>query len=220
MITAVLFDYGGVVAGNVTELIVTTSQGIKIQGDPSLEKAAHVLGMSYEAVSKAVENDILQLQKGEITEASVWRKFSRQHNLALPDKYETLLARDITTIYSQNEEVIQLIRELKSAGINVGVLSNIVESQVQCFEQEKRYEIFDSVTLSCRAGVRKPEEKIYQTALSSFGKINPEDCVFIDDVENYVTSAIDLGMKGIHFRYGINDIYQLKIKLREFGLQL
>lgn len=237
MIKAVLFDYGGVVAGKAAAS--TTPTKIPIYRDPSLEKAALEIGVSYHLLHPIMESYLPPLQRGEIMEKEVWKLLAQQHNFTIPEDAENLLAREITKIYSQNEDVLDLIQKIKAAGVNVGVLSNTVESHVRHFEQEKRYDLFDTVTLSCQVGARKPEEKMYLIGLHSFEKVmknlpeanfgdargtfcplhvNPAECVFIDDVERFVAAALEIGLKGIHFRYGVDSTQDLATALKNQGL--
>jgi putative hydrolase of the HAD superfamily len=55
------------------------------------------------------------------------------------------------------------------------------------------------VTASFQVHALKPEKAIYRDALSKLD-IQPEDCVYIDDVEQYAEAAAGLAMKAIHYR--------------------
>lgn len=74
-------------------------------------------------------------------------------------------------------------------------------------------DVFNEHILSYKVGYTKPSEEIYLEALRRSGSM-PHECIFIDDIEEYVDAAISLGMKGIHFK-GID---QLKEGLRRYGV--
>jgi HAD superfamily hydrolase (TIGR01509 family) len=57
---------------------------------------------------------------------------------------------------------------------------------------------FDSFILSFQEGVRKPDWKIYEKALHEANAV-PEECIYIDDVEEFVQAAEAKGMKAIQF---------------------
>lgn len=52
--------------------------------------------------------------------------------------------------------------------------------------------------LSCEAGARKPDLKVYESALAKLPGVAPQDVVFLDDREACVIGAGNLGMKTIH----------------------
>jgi glucose-1-phosphatase len=54
-------------------------------------------------------------------------------------------------------------------------------------------------TYSCVAGASKPSPLIFQRALET-AHVAPSQAVFIDDIEQYVDAARQLGISGIHFR--------------------
>lgn len=58
--------------------------------------------------------------------------------------------------------------------------------------------------------VCKPNKKMFTRLLEKY-KINPQECVFIDDKYENIKTALDLGFKGIHLK----DPKDLKKKLEE-----
>ena len=58
--------------------------------------------------------------------------------------------------------------------------------------------------------VSKPNKKMFTRLLEKY-KINPQECVFIDDKYENIKTALDLGFKGIHLK----DPKDLKKKLEE-----
>lgn len=53
--------------------------------------------------------------------------------------------------------------------------------------------------VSCHMGLRKPDLEIYLEAARRL-KLDPSDCVFVDDRAKNVEAAMAVGMKGIVFR--------------------
>lgn len=91
-----------------------------------------------------------------------------------------------------------LIRSLKGR-YRIGLLSNTNESH---FEQTIRkvgvFPLFDSVTVSFDVKAMKPGVGIYRDALDKL-RAAPEECVYIDDVEEYAEGARRLGMNGVRY---------------------
>lgn len=216
MIKAVLFDYGGVVAGDVRGFHVTDSVGQRVQGDPSIERAAKVWGFSYDKVMEGIEGDLGKLVRGQIREKEMWERFALAAGVVvLPSGYEALTGLGFAEIYPENEEVVSLIYELQGRGIVTGVLSNTVHTHAAINKGLGRYEKFDPVILSFEVGTKKPEERIYQVGVEKLAEkgISPKECVYIDDVAKYLEPAASLGMKTIHFRNGEHSVSYLREQL-------
>ena len=59
--------------------------------------------------------------------------------------------------------------------------------------------LVDGAIYSYDVGYRKPEKKIYQLACEH-AKVDPESCVFIDDLKDNITGANQVGLHGVHFK--------------------
>jgi len=59
-------------------------------------------------------------------------------------------------------------------------------------------ECFDSFVLSYEIGEKKPAAKIYAEALRR-ARCPARECLYIDDIAEFVQAAEGLGMRGIHF---------------------
>ncbi len=89
--------------------------------------------------------------------------------------------------------------------------NNIVESLKKEFLDIMS--IFKNIITPCQSGSKKPDHKIFMYIIEKHNLI-PSECILIDDQENNVKSAIEIGMNAIHakdFNYVIN---QLKNYLR------
>ena len=61
----------------------------------------------------------------------------------------------------------------------------------------------------------KPEDEIYQLLLDTYS-LKASECLFIDDVEENIIGAKNMGMNGIQ----LTDYNFLEEKLKEFGIKL
>ena len=52
---------------------------------------------------------------------------------------------------------------------------------------------------SAFVGCRKPDPRIYQLTLERV-ELEPEQCIFIDDMQINVDAANELGLHAVHFR--------------------
>lgn len=104
--------------------------------------------------------------------------------------------KEMLTPITQN---IQILRELKSKDYKIYFLSNFIEEAFDYVQD--RYEFFtlvDGKVISSEINYVKPELKIYQYLLEKYN-LNPEQCVFIDDIESNLPQAHSLKMKTIHY---------------------
>jgi HAD superfamily hydrolase (TIGR01509 family) len=77
-------------------------------------------------------------------------------------------------------------------------------------------EIFEVIVDSAFVGIRKPEPGIYDLALERIGGgIGPTECLFVDDVEDNVATARELGMTAVHFRTTDQAIAEIEAALVE-----
>ena len=92
------------------------------------------------------------------------------------------------------------IRELKEKGYQVLFLSNYSE-----FVMEAGPEVLDFLPLmdggvfSCYVGLAKPDPEIYQKICDIY-KLDPAECVFIDDNRDNIQAAREFGLGTVHFK--------------------
>lgn len=96
-------------------------------------------------------------------------------------------------------ENISLVRELHGL-CHLGLLSNTNQLHFEGFIQNLDFlPLFDSLTLSYRELSLKPEEKIFRRALENIG-LPAQDCLFIDDKEENILAARNLGFRSHLYR--------------------
>jgi len=57
---------------------------------------------------------------------------------------------------------------------------------------------FDTITTSFEAGAMKPSPIIFEDALKK-SQLKPEECLYTDDIADYVEAAKRMGMNAIQF---------------------
>lgn len=95
---------------------------------------------------------------------------------------------------------IPWIEHLKSRGYKVLYLSNYSEY----VKSKSKYAMdfldrVDGGIFSCEVKCVKPDPEIFEMIIDRFDLV-PEECVFIDDSEPNVETALSLGLKGILFK--------------------
>jgi len=106
-------------------------------------------------------------------------------------------------VFSLNEPVLKIMKRLKK-NYRLFLLSN-TDVQRFGFIKKKFPEIliFDDYILSYEVGFMKPHPQIYREALAR-AKSEAEECLFIDDIEENIKAAQELGIETIHFKSGSN----------------
>lgn len=168
-----------------------------------------------------------------------WEEFQERHEVAMPafeagritlDTYlqRTIFYRkrsftreEITDfIFAQSEEYPKsraVLSDVTASGKYLQATINnepleINEYRIHQFNLRREFTAFFS---SCYLGVRKPEDRIYQVALSVTQR-DPHECLFIDDRELNLEPAQHLQMRTIHFQ----DAAQLRRDLLANGVNI
>jgi epoxide hydrolase-like predicted phosphatase len=124
-----------------------------------------------------------------------------------------VVTREMISRFVINHDLVRLIAKLKTQ-YKTGLLSNFVYEWLEdILEANDLYRLFDSVIISSRVKMVKPDRMIYELAWSKLG-ILPSEAVFIDDRQGNVDAAIQCGLHGLLFK----DVPSLKSELRMLGV--
>lgn len=101
-------------------------------------------------------------------------------------------------IFSLNDDIAALIKKLKPHYLLM-CLSNTNPWHFEfCLQRFSILRDFDFFILSYQVGKRKPDQEIYARALEE-ARVLPHQCLYIDDINEYIIKAQELGITGIHF---------------------
>jgi putative hydrolase of the HAD superfamily len=104
-----------------------------------------------------------------------------------------LFARHVPFLYPDTRPTLA---ELRSRGYRLGLLSNCFGDEALWPAEFELDDCFDTMTLSCKVGMAKPDPDIYLLAARQL-EVAPEGCVFVDDIPSYVAGAMEVGMTGV-----------------------
>ena len=108
-------------------------------------------------------------------------------------------------------EVFPLLVHLKEKGHRIFVLSNTSPVFYELLEEQLSplNEILDGFVLSCDIKAIKPDPKMFEEILHKYD-LNPENCIFLDDVKDNTKMAESLGIKAyqVKHRSDVVDILQ------------
>ena len=166
-----------------------------------------------------------------IVNASVFSPFWGRFERAELTEEETLqgfascdpeIAQELRKAFSSVEGMltirpyaIDLVRDLKQAGYGVYYLSNYSEKAYrECGESLAFMPYMDGGLVSFQVGLTKPDPRMYRLLLEQY-QLHAEECLFIDDTEENVSIARELGFEGIVFQ----SFEHLQEQLKYYGIR-
>lgn len=201
MIKAIIFDYGG--------LFVNDSD------EDMFKEIANEFNVSIEDVYKYVHEFIDDYQTGKMSDEEFWRKVAEKTDRELPKDYLGFWAKIYDKHTHEIPEMFEFARELKKKGYMIAILSNIIPPITRYVREMHDLDFFDYLLFSDEIGARKPHRKMYDITLDKIG-CKPEECVFIDDKEENVTAAKNIGIQGFVFK----DIDTLRKDFGSIGIEI
>jgi putative hydrolase of the HAD superfamily len=178
MIKAIIFDYGGVMSGTYTfqELLRQKYQN-EIESRIKIDEL-------YKAWWPASETGDTE---------DFWKKLSEDTSMTVAES-KKLMIKSAEPL----PEMLALVKELKTE-YKTGLLSNHIPDWLNpIIDKCNLNTIFDSIVTSYTAGVAKPAAGIYLKALELL-EVQPDEVLFIDDLEVNVKAAQKLGLNAVLF---------------------
>ncbi len=97
-------------------------------------------------------------------------------------------------IFWLNESIIPVLHQLKTAGMRLVLLSNTSVTHLKFIERNfSVLELMDDRVTSFEAGALKPDDRIYEVAMSK-AMCQPDECFYTDDIEAYIRKAETFGI--------------------------
>jgi epoxide hydrolase-like predicted phosphatase len=181
---AVIFDFGGV-------LMKTLDYSYRHQWDDRL-------GLPRNTVEKVVHGSESwrQAQLGTLSLKDYWQDVAEQLKLSPHDL--TQLQEDYFKGDRLDGELIAYIRELRTRGHCVALLSNDSPALQQKLERLDIQDLFDPLIISANIGYMKPAPDAYLAMLHAL-QLAPEQTVFIDDMPYNIVGAQAVGIHAIQY---------------------
>lgn len=132
---------------------------------------------------------------GKLSEEQFWDSIEKQSGQTIATEQRAIWKTwdELTP----QPAMLKLVRDLRSRGFKVGMLSNTIPSTEALIREHGGYDDFDFTILSCKVGYSKPSPRVYELALQQLEGILPEEVVFLDDQERHLVPAKELGMQTI-----------------------
>ena len=158
----------------------------------------------------------VMLDRGVITPEEVTRRVCAR----LPERLHGTVARLTSSWWEIYLDPVpgmaELVGQLKAAGCGIYLLSNASVALRTYFPRIPGSAYFDGIMVSAEEKLVKPQPEIFRLLCDRF-RLNPAECVFVDDSPANVESAILTGMDGLVF---FGDAQRLRRELTEKGVPL
>jgi putative hydrolase of the HAD superfamily len=175
---ALLVDFGGVLTTSIWD---------------SFDAFCRAEGLPEGAVRRLFADepdavaDLRLLETGKIAEEEFARRLGARLGI---EETDGLIARMFTALRPE-ERMIATVRAARRAGLRTGLISNSWGTSI--YDPRMLDDLFDAVVISGEAGLHKPQPEIYLFAAERLG-VDPEACVFVDDLRENVRGAERVGM--------------------------
>ncbi|MEU2394965.1 HAD family phosphatase [Streptomyces sp. NPDC007369] len=180
---AVLFDMFGVIA--------------RLQSPQSRAALQAVAGGDPDRFWQAYWSQRAPYDRGDVTGPAYWQGVCAALGIRADERLTgDLIAADLDSWSEVDDRAVALLAELADRGVVLGLLSNIPEELAARYEATQPWlDRFAVRGLSCRIGSAKPEPAAYEWCLRELG-LPPEEVLFVDDREDNVRAARELGLRG------------------------
>lgn len=193
-VSAVIFDFGGVIITPITRQIGMIAEGL---GRTTAEVHHVMMGPQFESG----DHPWHRLERGEIgmeVLQDLLMPIAAEAGMTFRgDEVEKILAPGM---YEVNHFVLEKIDELRGRGYKTALLSNSIREFRPKLEEDVPPRLFDAYIDSSHVGMRKPEPEIFHLTLRELGLDTPSDAVFLDDFAGNLAGATAVGLRTIHVR--------------------
>ena len=183
---ALIFDFGNVVAFFDYEK-ATTKLGahLGLSGREMLDRLGPLGFVAH----------LREYETGRLTTRSFAEQIGRWFSLDIPHEEFAAAWADI---FTPNESIVPVIRDLKQQGYRLILGSNTNDLHAAHFREQFRATMdqFDHLVLSHEVGHVKPSREFYLACSAAAGS-DPADCLFIDDLPANIAGARAAGLIGI-----------------------
>ncbi|MET4291086.1 putative hydrolase of the HAD superfamily [Bradyrhizobium sp. LB8.2] len=201
-IEAVIFDFGGVLTSSPFEAFARyeAERGLPIDIIRRTNAANHL------------ENAWAKFERAEV-DIDTFDKLFATESLALGAEVR---GRDVLPLLQGDlrPEIVEALKRIKAQFKTGCITNNLPANAIGSMTGRSLYVaevmvLFDHVIESAKIGLRKPDPRIYQLMVETL-KVDPNNCVYLDDLGVNLKPAREMGMKTIKVTSGAQAIAELE----------
>ena len=163
---------------------------------------ADEIGLTWEMYRKGFVQYRLAYDSDLLTCANMYRRIAANNGLSMTDdQCERLCRADDESWLHPIPETLAWMKELKSAGYRIGILTNMATKFYdRCVRHvfAEHIALADALVVSGKVGVSKPDARIYRIMEDQIG-VSPEQILFFDDNPCNVKGAKLCGWNAVVF---------------------
>ena len=206
---AVIFDFGGVLTSSPFEAFARfeTARGLPVDIIRRTNAANHL------------ENAWAKFERAEVDIETFDRLFAEE-SLALGAEVR---GRDVLPLLQGDlrPEMVEALKRIKAQFKTGCITNNLPANAIGSLTGRSLYiaevmVLFDHVIESAKIGLRKPDPRIYRLMVETL-KVDPNRCVYLDDLGVNLKPAREMGMTTIKVTGGAQAIAELE---KATGLKL
>jgi putative hydrolase of the HAD superfamily len=192
---ALLVDFGGVLTTSMMVSIAAFCESTGVEPEAMFGLLAGAYGGTEPA--HEIAGLVTGLETGRLAVEEFDRRLAEALSEGLPEPLDPdgLSARLFQGL-QPDQPMVEAVRAARSAGIKTGLISNTWGPTAA---SEHLADLFDVEIRSWDVGLRKPEPEIYLEAARRL-EIDPEACVFVDDIQANAEGARAVGMWAVVHR--------------------
>ena len=185
MIKAIAFDYGGVIKINEQDLIKEICDYLHITKE--------VFNKEYFSI-----NHLFNIEGKGFEEVTLFL-VSKFDNSEKAKEHTLKLLKENKGKYHLNNELVEIIKELKNKKYKIALLSNNSLELRHKLSEDSILDLFDEIVISAEVGYQKPQPEIFDILFKKLG-LEPNEVIFIDDTFKSLEGADKIGYTPILFK--------------------
>jgi putative hydrolase of the HAD superfamily len=192
---AIIFDLFGTLVDNFS----------RAEYEKTLAAMASILGAPPDAFIRLWADTFNQRSTGVFKSAGACVRYICQE-LKVPVTGEQIehtarIRYDYTfKIMKPRPDALATLTPLKSRGYKIGLISDCTAEAPLAWQTTPLAPLFDVTVFSCRAGIKKPDPRIYRMALDKLS-VKAQDCLYIGDGSSReLSGAAQAGMFAVLIR--------------------
>lgn len=207
MIKAIIFDFGNVICGFDRNIFLNKLSKFS---DKPVSKLREIIYASDPL--RYASSPLKECETGSISSEEFYKKIKEMCSLSMP-RDEFIKAH--ISIFTPIKTTCDLIRKLKH-NYKIALLSNTDKWVFEHYMKKMEiFNLFDATSVSYKVKEAKPGKKIFLDALNKLN-VKPAECIYIDDIKEFVDVSEQLGIHGIHYTSHnslVNSLRRLNVKI-------
>lgn len=196
----------------ITTIIFDLSE-VYLKGIFGSNKYLTKLGITLPSNYYFETDEFTQLLLGRISEDSYW------NSLIIKNSWGTnkeALKKAVRKNFVEIHKTREIVERLYKKGYKLALLSNHAKEWIEYCELKYKYhKLFHTILYSYQAESLKPSEEIFRLLLAQINT-KPQNCLFIDDNKENITTAKNLQFKTLQF----NSAKELEKDLVKLGVTI